>query len=98
MCGRGLAATCSMGEMEGMSGSGWTKTGGEMLENVNGQFALSSVVFCILLVIIQWNVLHTEINSQHLLEGVLMQSPSDNVPVKGYQIAKEGSFAGGNSG
>jgi len=98
MWGRGSTATCSTGEMGGMSESGWAKTGGEMLKNVNGQFALSLAVCCILLVIIEWNALYTEKNSQHLLEGVLMQSPSNNVPVKEYQIAKEGNFAGGNSG
>jgi len=98
MWGGRSTATCSIGEMGGKSESGWTKTGGEMLKNVNGQFALSPAVCCILLVIIQWNALYIETNSQHLLEGVLMQSPSDNVPVKEYQIAKEGNFAGGNSG
>jgi len=53
MWGRGSTVACSTGEMGGMSESGWTKTGGEMLKNVNGQFALSPVVCCILLAIIQ---------------------------------------------
>ena len=39
-----------------------------------------------------------EINSQYLLEGVLMQSPSDSALVKGHQIAEEGSFIGGSDG
>jgi len=36
----------------GISESSWTKTGGEMLENVNGRFVLLPAVYYILLVVI----------------------------------------------
>ena len=52
MWGRGLVAACSIGEAGDMSGSGWTKTGGEMLENVNGGSVSFPAVYWILLIMI----------------------------------------------
>ena len=78
-----------------ISGSGWTKTGGEMLERVNEKLGSLLAVYDIQSVIIFMSC--TGINLQHLLEEVPVQAPADNMLVKEHLVEGE-RFVGGSDG